>query len=163
MVIELFIESIRLDTVTNQPVVILRDEGAKLFLPIWIGSYEATAIAMEMEGVKSSRPMTHDLMASMIIELKNMVDSVTIQDLVDGTYYATIRLSDGKMNHDLDARPSDAIALALRTKSSIFASDKLGKEMIPLAADEGDHENRESREMEEFRRFLDKVKPEDFQ
>ncbi|MDD3926258.1 MAG: bifunctional nuclease family protein [bacterium] len=160
--IELSIESIRLDTVTKQPVLILRDMAGDRFLPIWIGTYEATAIAMQLEGMKSPRPMTHDLMIKLLEGLDGSIASVSILDMVEGVYYARISLATGDGTIDLDARPSDAIALALRAGCPIYAGEELANEMLSIAGDE-QNLGSESAEAEEFRRFLEDIKPADFQ
>lgn len=159
---ELFIDSIRLDTVTNQPVIILRQTGTARLLPIWIGSCEATAIALELEGVKSSRPMTHDLLVAMIEALGAGIESVMIKDMVEGTYYAVINLTGADAKHEIDSRPSDAIALAVRTGCPIYVSSKLADGMLDVS---GESEPRgDAREdMEEWRHFLENLKPGDFQ
>src|SRR5580765_5356267 len=111
-----------LDPVTKTPIVILRDPDNKLNLPIWIGLLEATAIATELEGIKMARPMTHDLLRNLIGELGATVESVEITDLRDNTYYAVIHLRIGGDEHRIDSRPSDAISLALRSKSPIYVA-----------------------------------------
>lgn len=159
---ELSIESIRVDTVTKQPVLILKDTASDRFLPIWIGIYEATAIAMQLEGMKSSRPMTHDLAMGMLESLNADIDSVSILDVDEGVYRARISLKAGGSVIDLDARPSDAVALALRAGCPIYAGDKLAKEMLSATADEKKPGDKNT-EAEEFRRFLEDIKPADFQ
>src|SRR5262249_32373236 len=108
-----------LDPVTKTPIVILKDPENKLNLPIWIGLLEATAIATELEGIRMARPMTHDLLRSIIDELGGAISCIEITDLRDNTYYAVIHLRVGSEERTIDSRPSDAISLALRTKSPI--------------------------------------------
>ena len=114
------IKGLMLDPVSNSPIVVLKDEEEKFFLPIWVGIFEANAIALQLENVTTPRPMTHDLLRNMISELDARVTRVVINDLRDSTFFAQIRLITGDKTLELDARPSDAIALALRTDAPIF-------------------------------------------
>src|SRR5436305_11783572 len=111
-----------LDPVTKTPIVILRDPDNKLNLPIWIGLLEATAMATELEGIKMARPMTHDLLRTLINEVGAVVEWVEVTELKDNTYYALIYLRVNERQLTLDSRPSDAISLALRTKSPIYVA-----------------------------------------
>lgn len=150
------LHSVNLDVVTNQPVVILKDEGAKRFLPIWVGQFEATSILMEMQGVKASRPLTHDLLKSVLESFNAVVDYILINDLKEGTFYAKILLKYNSSELEIDARPSDAIALAVRVGAPIFA-EELVLERASILSEEGEEE-----EVQRFRRFLDSVEPTDF-
>jgi len=114
------VRGLMLDPGSNVPIVILRDLESQLFLPIWIGAYEANAIAQKMEGIEPPRPMTHDLLKSLVDHLGAVVDKVVITDLQDNTFFALIQLSRGEQVYQVDARPSDALALALRAEVSIF-------------------------------------------
>ncbi len=118
------IKGLMLDPVSNSPIVVLKDDDEKFFLPIWVGIFEANAIALQLENVTTPRPMTHDLLKNMIAELDARVIRVVINDLRDSTFFAQIRVlmnsSEGQRTLELDARPSDAIALALRTEAPIF-------------------------------------------
>ena len=114
------IKGLMLDPVSNSPIVVLKDEDDKFFLPIWVGIFEANAIALQLESVTTPRPMTHDLLRNMISELDARVTRIVINDLRDSTFFAQIRLVTGGKTLELDARPSDAIALALRTAAPIF-------------------------------------------
>lgn len=154
--IEMEVHGVNLDVMTDQPVIILKDGDARRFLPIWIGQFEATAILMEMQGVKSSRPLTHDLLKSVIESLKATVKRIVISDLKDGTFYAQIHLLKGSRPFTVDSRPSDAIALAVRVNVPIFADEAVvEKASIVSGAGEEDQVKR-------FREFLDKIDPEDF-
>lgn len=125
MLIEMNITALAVDPMADSPVVILKDEEEKNTLPIWIGPLEAAAIATMLEGIELSRPMTHDLMKNMLGMLDVTVDKIVITDLVDNTYYARIYLKvDGKVI-DIDARPSDSMALALRAKVPIWVDEKV--------------------------------------
>ncbi|MGA7616600.1 MAG: bifunctional nuclease family protein [Thermoanaerobaculia bacterium] len=119
------IKGLMLDPVSNSPIVVLRDGDEKIYLPIWVGIFEANAIALRLENVDTPRPMTHDLLRSIIDSLQARVQRVIINDLRDSTFFARIEMTvDGK-NLDIDARPSDAIALALRTDSPIFVDQSV--------------------------------------
>lgn len=111
------------DPNTNSPIIILQHEDSGALLPIWIGIFEAHSIAMKLEGVESSRPLTHDLLSNTFSVIKGMVERVEVVDLVDNTYFARIYFQVNQKNYSLDSRPSDAIALALRTTCPIFVAD----------------------------------------
>jgi uncharacterized protein len=150
------LHDVKLDVMTNQPVVILRDSEATRFLPIWIGQFEATAILMETQGIKPSRPLTHDLVRSILESLKASVGKIVINDLKDGTFFAKIHVDFDSTALEIDARPSDAIALAVRTGAPIFAEEAV-VEKASVLSEEGEED-----EVERFRDFLDNVAPEDF-
>ena len=114
------IKGLMLDPVSNSPIVVLKDAEEKFFLPIWVGIFEANAIALQLENVATPRPMTHDLLRNMISELQGRVAQVVINDLRESTFFAQIRVVAGDRTVEIDARPSDAIALALRTEAPIF-------------------------------------------
>ncbi|HLE78263.1 MAG TPA: bifunctional nuclease family protein [bacterium] len=148
------VRGVALDQQMN-PVVLLVDQAEAMALPIWIGQAEATAIAMELQGVKPPRPMTHDLLRSVLNELAVNVVRVIVTEVKDSTYYAEVHLANDGHNLVVDSRPSDAIALALRAEAPIFVSDKVAEQAIVLKKPLDE-------EMEEFRKFLEKVKPSDF-
>ncbi|HEX3067726.1 MAG TPA: bifunctional nuclease family protein [Thermoanaerobaculia bacterium] len=116
------IKGLMLDPVSNSPIVVLKDEEEKFFLPIWVGIFEANAIALQLENVETPRPMTHDLLRTAIGELGARVTRIVINDLRDSTFFAQIRILTGGKTLEVDARPSDAIALALRTEAPIFVA-----------------------------------------
>jgi len=116
------IKGLMLDPVSNSPIVVLKDEEEKFFLPIWVGIFEANAIALQLENVATPRPMTHDLLKNIIGELEGRVMRIVINDLRDSTFFAQIRVLTGGKTLEVDARPSDAIALALRTEAPIFVA-----------------------------------------
>lgn len=120
--IEVQIRGLMLDPVTNMPIVVLKDVASDLVLPIWVGVFEANAIALELEKTTMPRPMTHDLLRNIARGLNAVVDRVVVSDLRDDTFYATIWMTQGGESLTLDARPSDAIALALRWDCPIFVS-----------------------------------------
>jgi bifunctional DNase/RNase len=121
--IRMEIKGLLMDPVTNMPVVILRDTEKGHFLPIWIGTFEANAIALEMEKMTTPRPMTHDLLKNVLAELDTRVDRVVINDLRDNTFFARIHLVQRESALSIDSRPSDAIALALRSHAEIFVEE----------------------------------------
>jgi bifunctional DNase/RNase len=120
--IQMTVGGVTLDPVTKTPVVLLKDEREEYTLPIWVGLLEATAMATELEGVKMARPMTHDLLKRIVEEVGASVARIVVTDLRENTFYAEIELMVGGRLHSLDARPSDAISLALRTGCPIFVS-----------------------------------------
>jgi bifunctional DNase/RNase len=154
--IELTLIGVRVELPANQPIVLLKEREGERYLPIWIGSAEAQAIALALQGVTPPRPMTHDLMRNMLEELGVSVERIVITELREGTFYAIIQMSRNGTKFEISSRPSDAIALAVRTSVPIFANeDVLGEASIVIRDDE-------EQEVERFREFLDQVTPEDF-
>src|SRR3954447_18013043 len=125
MQIEMTIKGLMVDPITNTPIVILRDQQGQRVLPIWVGIFEANAIALQIENVSTPRPMTHDLLRNVIHDLKASVQKIVVSDLQDNTFYALIYLSLEGDTLAIDARPSDAIALALRTRAPIFVEESV--------------------------------------
>ncbi len=123
MQIEMTIKGLMVDPITNMPIIILRDKDGQRVLPIWVGVFEANAIALQIENVTTPRPMTHDLLRNVIHDLKAEVEKIVVCDLQENTFYALIYLGLNGDTVAIDARPSDAIALALRTKAPIFVED----------------------------------------
>ena len=125
--IAMSIKGLMLDPVSNSPIVVLKDDDDKFFLPIWVGIFEANAIALQLENITTPRPMTHDLLRNMISELDAHVTRVVINDLRDSTFFAQIRLNVGSKVLEVDARPSDAIALAVQFKPHlpIYVADEV--------------------------------------
>jgi bifunctional DNase/RNase len=123
MLIEMTIKGLMVDPITNMPIVILKDKDGERVLPIWVGIFEANAIALQMENITTPRPMTHDLLRNIITDLEGRVDRVVVSDLKDNTFYAIIHLTVKGERVVVDARPSDAIALALRTRSPILVEE----------------------------------------
>ncbi|NNE73782.1 MAG: bifunctional nuclease family protein [Acidimicrobiales bacterium] len=167
--IEMELVGVRVEVPGNAPVVLLRErlDGGRV-LPIFIGSPEATAIALALEDVHPPRPMTHDLMVKLLETLQATVDRVVVTDLQDRTFYAEIILVAGEQTITVECRPSDGIALAARTGSPIFAADTvLAEAAYEAEADDGDEEPvdpEEAEEMvEEFREFIENIRPEDFE
>jgi uncharacterized protein len=126
MEIEMTVKGLMIDPITNMPIIVLRDGDGQRILPIWVGVFEANAIALQIENVQTPRPMTHDLLKNMIDDLDARVERIVVCDLKDNTFYAAIHVAtSGAVRHVVDARPSDAIALALRTGSPIFVEDRV--------------------------------------
>ena len=123
MQIEMSIKGLMVDPVTNMPIIILRDKEGQKVLPIWVGIFEANAIALQIENISTPRPMTHDLLRNVIEDLKASVQKIVVCDLQENTFYALIYLSLHGETVAIDSRPSDAIALALRTRAPIFVED----------------------------------------
>ena len=123
MQIEMTIKGLMVDPVTNMPIIILRDEAGDRVLPIWVGIFEANAIALQIENVATPRPMTHDLLRNVIQDLDGTVQKVVVSELKENTFFAVIHLSVRGEAVLIDARPSDAIALALRTKAPIYVEE----------------------------------------
>jgi bifunctional DNase/RNase len=155
--IEMELTGVRVELPTNQPIVLLREREGERYLPIWIGAAEAAAIALSLQGVTTPRPMTHDLMKNILEEVAVDVRRVTVTELRDSTFYATIELGRSEDRFEISSRPSDAIALAVRLSVPIFASEEVLEEAAILIP--GD----EDEEVEKFREFLDNVTPEDFE
>jgi bifunctional DNase/RNase len=150
---------VRVELPTNNPILLLREaDGERRVLPIWIGPPEATAIAFALEGVVTERPMTHDLMRDVLTELGVHVDRIVITELRGGTFFAEIQMTVGERQHSVSSRPSDAVALAARLGTPIFADEAvLDEAAVPMNEGEDEEE-----EVEKFRAFLEDVNPEDF-
>ena len=145
---------VRVEMPSNQPIVLLREVSGERYLPIWIGAVEATAIAFAQQGVVPARPLTHDLLKDVLEATGNDLTEVRITDVKDGVFYATLVFGSGV---EVSARPSDSIALALRTGTTIFCEDDVLDEAgLAVPAEQED-------EVERFREFLDHVTPEDFE
>jgi bifunctional DNase/RNase len=123
MQIEMTIKGLMIDPITNMPIIILRDEDGQRVLPIWVGVFEANAIALQIENVQTPRPMTHDLLKNILDDLSAHVERIVVTDLKENTFYALIHLRTNGHVLAVDARPSDAIALALRTRSPIYVEE----------------------------------------
>ena len=149
---------VRIELPTQTPILLLREQGGSRFLPIWIGTNEATAIALALEGVEPQRPMTHDLLKVITERLGAALDRVVVTDLADGTYFAELVMSRNGEEVTISSRPSDAIALAARTSSPVFAERAVLDEAGVEIQDEGQEE-----EIERFREFLDDITPGDFE
>ncbi|HTM02551.1 MAG TPA: bifunctional nuclease family protein [Vicinamibacterales bacterium] len=125
MLIEMTIKGLMVDPITNTPIVILKDKDGERVLPIWVGVFEANAIALQIENIATPRPMTHDLLRNVINDLDGRVDRIVVSDLKDNTFFALIHLTVRGEGVAIDARPSDAIALALRTRAPILVEESV--------------------------------------
>lgn len=153
MSIRMEVKALIVDPIANMPVIILKDAEEKNFLPIWVGVFEANAIALQMEGVTTPRPMTHDLLRNLIAKIEADVVRVVINNLHENTFYAEIHLNLSGRTVKLDSRPSDAIALALRTASPVFVEESvLERSRQHDSADE-------SQSSERLRKWLEEVDP----
>jgi bifunctional DNase/RNase len=156
---EMVIYGVSFDMVGKQPIVLLKTIDGNKFLPIWIGHPEAAAILMKLQGATTPRPMTHDLISEMISELDAQCTRVSVTELKDNTFYASISLRVNGQEVEIDSRPSDALAVAVRTSAPIFAAE----EVIQESAIEFEHEVEDTEEVvDKFKKFLDEVTPEDF-
>jgi bifunctional DNase/RNase len=156
MLIRMTVRGIALDPITNMPIIILKDQEEKRALPIWVGIFEANAIALELEKIATPRPMTHDLIKNILDGLGATVRQIVVNDLNDNTFFAVIEMSyDGNVVN-IDSRPSDAIALALRVNAPIFVTEKVVSKAKSIdIADEKEETDR-------WREWLENLKPEDF-
>ena len=156
---EMVIYGVSFDMVGKQPIVLLKTQEGNKFLPIWIGHPEAAAILMKLQGASTPRPMTHDLFTDMLGQLDAQVIRIAVTELRDNTFYAMITVAIDGSEIELDSRPSDAIALAVRSGAPIYAAEAV----IEESAIEFEHEDvNEEEVVEEFKKFLDDVRPEDF-
>jgi bifunctional DNase/RNase len=144
------IKGLLLDPVSNTPVVVLRDADDKLFLPIWIGVFEANAIALRMENIETPRPLTHDLIRGILSELDVSIERIVINDLRDNTFYARILLLHGEDRHEVDSRPSDALALALRFGAEIYVADDVLEKSRTISMDDPKSPDRLKKWLEEL-------------
>ena len=151
---EVEVVGVRVEMPSNQPIVLLRELAGERYLPIWIGAVEATAIAFAQQGVVPPRPLTHDLLRDVLEATGNEVTEIRITEMRDNVFYATLILASGV---EVSARPSDSIALALRTGSKIVCAEDLLDDAGIVVPDEQEDE------VEKFREFLDQINPEDFE
>ena len=152
--VSMTIKGLMLDPVSNSPIVVLKDDDEKFFLPIWVGIFEANAIALQLENVSTPRPMTHDLLRNMINELDAQVTRIVINDLRDSTFFAQIRVLAGGKTLEVDARPSDAIALALRTEAPIFVAQSVLDQAQTISPDGDDQD-------EKVKKWFENLSPDD--
>ncbi|HXK59563.1 MAG TPA: bifunctional nuclease family protein [Acidobacteriota bacterium] len=152
---EFKIKGLMMDPITNSPIVILQDVEKNTLLPIWVGIFEANAIALQIERIDTPRPMTHDLIKNILIQFDAQVEKIVVTELRDNTFYALIHL---RFNNELmmiDSRPSDAIALALRTDSPIFVTEEVINNSRSITLD------KESLDPEDVKKWLENLNPED--
>ena len=157
--IRLSLVGVRVEVPTNQPIVLLREDEGQRYLPIFIGPPEATAIVYALQGMETPRPMTHDLFKTVLDDMAMRLQQVVITELHDGTFYAEIELAGNGNAYRISSRPSDAIALAVRYEDAvpIFADEAVLEEAGVLFENDEEEE-----QIEQFREFLDQVRPEDF-
>jgi uncharacterized protein len=166
---EMEIYGVSFDLVGKQPIVLLKTSGGNKFLPIWIGHPEAAAILVKLQNASVARPMTHDLLSDVLGQLEAEVVAVTVTELRENTFYARITIQQNGSEIEIDSRPSDAIALAVRSGAKIFAADEVIEESgIEFEGEAGDVEEvagvapLAELDPDEFRRFLDSVSPDEF-
>lgn len=156
MFVEMTVKGLTLDPLTNMPIVILKDMEDKRVLPIWIGLFEANAIALELEKIPTPRPMTHDLIRDIISGVDATVSKIVVNDLKNNTFYAVIHILLNGSNVVIDSRPSDAIALALRIGAPIYVSTEVVNKAKSIDMSE------ESEDSDQLKEWLENLKPEDF-
>jgi bifunctional DNase/RNase len=159
---EMLIYGVSFDLVGKQPIVLLKTAEGNKFLPIWIGHPEAAAILMKLQSQAPPRPMTHDLLSDMLDQLGASIVRITVTELRENTFYAQITLQQDGGEIEIDSRPSDAIALAIRAEAPIFAADRVIEESAIEFEGEEIDQDRLDEEVAKFRNFLDEVTPEDF-
>ena len=155
MEIEMTIKGLMIDPITNMPIVILKDKEGDRVLPIWVGIFEANAIALQIENIATPRPMTHDLLRNVLSDLDASVEKIVVSELRDNTFYAMIYINRNKGIIAVDSRPSDAIALALRTKSPIFVEESV------VESAKGMDLTKDTADSERLQKWLESLNPED--
>ncbi len=155
MEIEMTIKGLMIDPITNMPIVILKDKEGERVLPIWVGVFEANAIALQIENISTPRPMTHDLIRNILSEIEADVQRIVVCELRENTFYAMIYLDREGETMAIDARPSDAIALALRTKSPIFVEDDV------VESAKGLDLSKDTTDSERLQKWLEGLNPDD--
>jgi bifunctional DNase/RNase len=155
MLIEMTIKGLMVDPITNMPIVILKDKDGDRVLPIWVGIFEANAIALQIENIATPRPMTHDLLRNIISDLDGSVDRVVVSDLKENTFYAIVHLTVRGERVAVDARPSDAIALALRTRAPILVEETVieNAKTVDFASERADNDR--------LQKWLESLDPEE--
>jgi uncharacterized protein len=162
MLVEMKVRGLALDPVSNMPIIILRDEEDKRSLPIWVGIFEANAIALELEKIPTPRPMTHDLIKNILESLEAQVLKIVVTDLKDNTFFAVLHLQMGDAEYTVDSRPSDAIALALRVGAPIYVDEEVIRKAKSLEVSK-EAEPAKTDDPEQLREWLQNIKPEDFE
>ncbi len=156
MEIKMNIKGLVVDPISKMPIVVLEDAEKQRMLPIWIGVFEANAIALKIENIATPRPMTHDLLKSFLKKLDISIEKIVVNDVRDNTFYAMIHCRYDNKSLLIDSRPSDAIALALRTESPIFVEEEVVEKAHSLKFDENLEDS------EKLKKWLENLKPEDF-
>jgi uncharacterized protein len=164
MYVEMKVRGLALDPMSNMPIIILRDDEDKRSLPIWVGIFEANAIALELEKVPTARPMTHDLIKNILEAIDARVLKIVVTDLRDNTFFAALHLQVGANEYTVDSRPSDAIALALRVSAPIYVDEEVVQKAKTLdVGKESSGEPVKADDPERLREWLQNIKPEDFE
>ena len=155
--VEMTLEGVRLEYPSQRPILLLKERNGNRYLPIWVGAFEASAIALEVSKIKTPRPMTHDLIINILKELDIKIETIEVSDIRDNTFYAFLHLKHSKNKIiKVDSRPSDAIAIAVREKCRIYSSEHV---LVQAGIEIQTIED----EVKKFRDFLDHVEPEDFE
>jgi uncharacterized protein len=162
MFVEMKVRGLALDPLSNMPIIILRDEEDKRSLPIWVGIFEANAIALELEKIATPRPMTHDLIKNIVEAIDGRLVKVVVTDLRDNVFYARLHLQVGETEHTVDSRPSDAIALALRMTAPIYVDEEVVQRAKTLDVATKEAEPIKAEDPERLKEWLENIKPEDF-
>jgi bifunctional DNase/RNase len=161
MFVEMKVRGLALDPVSNMPIIILRDEEDKRSLPIWVGIFEANAIALELEKIPTPRPMTHDLIKNILETIEARLLKIVVTDLRENTFFAELHLQVGEGEFTVDSRPSDAIALALRVSAPIYVNEEVVRKAKSLEVTK-EAEPVKVDDPEKLREWLENIKPEDF-
>jgi len=164
MFVEMKVRGLALDPVSNMPIILLRDEEDKRTLHIWVGIFEANAIALELEKIPTPRPMTHDLIKNILEAIEARLLKVVVTDLRENTFFAELHLQIGSGEYTVDSRPSDAIALALRVAAPIFVNEEVVRKAksLEVTKDAESTEPVKADDPEKLREWLENIKPEDF-
>ena len=163
MFLEMKVRGLALDPLSNMPIIILKDEEEKRSLPIWVGIFEANAIALELEKIATPRPMTHDLIKNILETLEARVVKVVVTDLKENTFFAVLHLQIGETEYTVDSRPSDAIALALRVAAPIYVDEDVVRKAKTLEVATKEAEPVKADDPDRIREWLGNIKPEDFE
>ena len=163
MFLEMKVRGLALDPLSNMPIIILKDEEDKRSLPIWVGIFEANAIALELEKIATPRPMTHDLIKNILESVEARVTKIVVTDLKENTFYAVLHLQIGEREYTVDSRPSDAIALALRVAAPIYVDEDVVRKAKTLEVAPKEAEPVKADDPERIREWLGNIKPEDFE
>ena len=163
MFLEMKVRGLALDPLSNMPIIILKDEEDKRSLPIWVGIFEANAIALELEKIATPRPMTHDLIKNILETIEARVLKVVVTDLKENTFFAALHLQIGETEYTVDSRPSDAIALALRVAAPIYVEEDVVRKAKTLEVATKDAEPIKTDDPDRIKEWLGSIKPEDFE
>ncbi len=163
MFVEMKVRGLALDPLSNMPIIILKDEEEKRSLPIWVGIFEANAIALELEKISTPRPLTHDLIKNILESIDARLLKVVVTDLKENTFYAVLHVQLGDVEYTVDSRPSDAIALALRVAAPIYVDEEVVRKAKTLDVPAKEPEAVKADDPERIREWLGSIKPEDFE